>query len=406
MAITFVGSYASSHAATSAQTVAFTNLRNESNAQPTLLPDDWVYVAVENASTLNRSTAGGADVLVPAGYTGLGTHDYRDDSNDSNFRVSRKKMGATPDASVAIPASNATTAGVAYVISVWRGVDPTSPESVAVVTAGAANTGIANGAAITPAHAGSVILVFAGAAVAAGVVFTNPAGMSTTTNHFRSATITSTTNDANIAVAVKTDWVSGAFDPAAFGGSTSTNTGSWSAVTVALRPFVSAVQHQGAFVASGTGSLAAAGRRQHNAAFAATGSGTQAASGAMTFGGRLAAAGAGALAATGRWAAGARVAFSGAGTQSAAGRLAAMAKTAVSGTGSLVASGSKIFTAMLLSTGSGSVTMRPQLTARSSLDADGGGTLSAQGEIVGQEPADNCPCVTPVRGLRMGKMGM
>jgi hypothetical protein len=404
MAITFVGSYASSHAATSAQTVAFTNLRNESNAQPTLLQGDAVLVVYVHAmaTTATRTLA----QCTPAGYTSA--HAAIIQANDSNavsMAVSYKVMGATPDVNVAIPAAAATTNGVAYAIYVFRGVSAT-PLDVTATTASASNTGVANAPAITPATSGALILVCGGAAVAAGAVFTNPAGLSTTTNHFRSATITTTTNDANVGVGLKTDWASGAFDPAVFGGSTSTNTGSWAAATIALRPFVNSVQHQGAFAASGSGTLTVAGRRQHNAALAVTGSGTQAASGAMTFGGRLAAAGAGTLAAAGRWAAGARVAFSGAGTQSAAGRLAAMAKTAVSGTGSLVASGSKIFTAMLLSTGSGSVTMRPQLTARSSLDADGGGTLSAQGEIVGQEPADNCPCVTPVRGLRMGKMGM
>jgi hypothetical protein len=238
VAISIVGTYVGTHAATSAQSVAFSNLRDSNNQVPTLQAGDWVYVAVENASTVNRTSAGGADVLVPSGYSGLGAHDYQNDSNDSNFRVSRKKMGATPDTSVAIPASDATTAGVAYVILVVRGADATTPEDVAVVTTGGINTGIANGAAITPVTPGALIAVFAGAAVAAGAVFTNPTGMSTVTNHFRSATITSTTNDANIGLALKTDWTSGSFDPAAFGGSTSTNTGSWSAVTIAIRPLV------------------------------------------------------------------------------------------------------------------------------------------------------------------------
>jgi len=266
MTISFIGSYVGTHAATSAQTVNFSNLRDEANAQPTLLEGDLVLVAVNNASTVNRTNA----ELTPSGYTEVSATDlYQNDSNDVNLLVSRKFMGASPDTSVAIPASNATTAGVGYAIYVFRGVDPTTPLDVAATTAGANNTGVANGAAITPSTAGAWIAVFAGAAVAAGAVFTNPSGMSSTTNHFRSATITTTTNDANIGAALKTDWTSGSFDPAVFGGSTSTNTGSWSAVTVALRPIADPVDE---FVAgTGTAVLGGAGALSQFKTVAGTG---------------------------------------------------------------------------------------------------------------------------------------
>lgn len=248
MAITFVGSYVGTHAATSAQTVNFSNLRDASNNTPTLQEGDLVLVAVENASTVDRTQA----QLTPSGYTALHTDDYRNDSNDSNFLVSRKFMGATPDTSVAIPASNATTAGVAYAIYVFRGVDTTTPMDATPVVTGATNTGKANPPAITPVTAGAWIVVFGGAAVAAGAVFTNPGDLSTETNHFRSATITTTTNDANIGVGIKTDWTSGSFDPTVFGGSTTTNTGSWSAVTLALRPILDPVT--GSLASTETGS--------------------------------------------------------------------------------------------------------------------------------------------------------
>lgn len=239
MAITFVGSHVGTHASTSAQTVTFaTALRNESNNLVTALQTgDIVLVAVENASTVNRTQA----QLTPSGYTAAHADNYQNDSNDSNFLVSYKVMGATPDTTVSIPASNATTAGVGYAIYVFRGVDTVTPMDVAPVVAGAINTGVADAAAITPATSGAWIAVFAGAAVAAGAVFTNPAGMSATTNHFRSATITTTTNDANIGGALYTAWASGSYDPAVFGGSTSTNTGSWSAVTIALRPYLAPI---------------------------------------------------------------------------------------------------------------------------------------------------------------------
>lgn len=235
MPITFVGSHVGTHAATSAQTVNFSNLRDASNNTPTLQEGDLVLVAFENSTNnVDRTDA----QMTPSGYTAIGTGRYENDSNDSNFLVSRKFMGPTPDTSVAIPASNATTAGVAYAIYVFRGVNQTEPMDATPVYTGNINTGVANAAAIVPVTAGAWIVVFGGAAVAAGAVFTNPAGMSTTTNHFRSATITTTTTDANIGGAIFTGWTSGSYDPAAFGGSTSTNTGSWSAATLALRPIV------------------------------------------------------------------------------------------------------------------------------------------------------------------------
>jgi len=241
VAISFVGSHVGTHAATSAQSVAFTNLRDASNAQPTLQQGDMVVVAINQGSTVDRTQA----QLTPSGYTPAHTDLYQNDSNDVNLQVSYKFMGASPDANVSIPASDSTANGVAYDIHVFRGVDPNNPLDVAAAVTGGINTGVANAAAITPSSSGAWIMAVGAAAVAAGAVFTNPTGMSTTTNHFRSATITSTTVDANIGAALKIDWSSGAFDPAAFGGSTSTNTGSWAAVTLALRPLLDSISATG-----------------------------------------------------------------------------------------------------------------------------------------------------------------
>lgn len=264
MAITFVGSGVGTHAAVSAQTYNFSSLLNDAGGTPTLAAGDIVYVAVENSSTVDR----GAGALVPSGYTSAVAADYRGDSNDSNFQVSYKVMGGTPDTSVAIPASNATTAGVAYAVYVFRGVNTVGgPGDATPTTVGAGNTGIANAPAIVPVTAGAWVVAFGGAAVAAGAVFTNPAGMSATTNHFRSTTITTTTNDANIGGALYTAWTSGSYDPAVFGGSTTTNTGSWSAVTLALKPVVS---HAATGVLTGQGSVVA-GTAQHRVKHVATG---------------------------------------------------------------------------------------------------------------------------------------
>lgn len=237
MAISFVGSKTFTHAAITAQACSLTDLKDTAGSDATLLEGDYVVINyVISTDNVNRTNA----EMTPAGDWGavVATDLYANDSNDCNQLVTSKFMGVVPDVTVLIPASNATTAGVSCCIHAFRGVDPTTPLDVTPTTATNTNTGVANAPSITPSSAGAWILACGGAGVAAGAVFTNPSGMSATTNHFRSATITSTTTDANSGTALKTDWASGAFDPAVFGGSTSTNTGSWCATTIALRPFV------------------------------------------------------------------------------------------------------------------------------------------------------------------------
>jgi hypothetical protein len=370
MAISLVGSYASTHAVASAQTIAFTNLRDAANAQPTLLQGDVVVVVYVHAmaTTANRTLA----QCTPSGYTNA--HASAITANDSNavsMAVSYKVMGASPDANVAIPAAAATTNGVAYAIYVFRGVDTASPLSTTTTVASATNTGVANAPAITPAHAGSWIMVCGGAAVAAGAVFTNPAGLSATTNHFRSATITSTTNDATVGVGLKTDWSSGAFDPAAFGGSTSTNTGSWGAATLALRQFVQTTTHQGSAAVSGAGTLTAVGKRVHNAAVALSGAGTTSFAARIIYG--------------------ARAALSGAGNQVANAVKSAAARAAAAGSGLLAAIGRKVTGGASIQQGSGTAIVQARVSGAGSASLAGSGSVTAAGSVEGQ--------ITPCRPL-------
>lgn len=285
MAITFVGSHVGTHNLIVSSTVNFSSLLNESGGNTMPVANDWVYVAVENSSTIDRTQA----QLTPSGYTAVHTDNYQNDTSDSNFQVSRKLMGATPDTSVAIPASNAITDGLGYAIYVFRGVDTTTPEDVTTVVFGGINSGIANASPITPVTAGAWIAAFAGAAVASGAVFTNPVGMSTTTNHFRSATTgVGLTNDANIGGALYTAWTSAIYDPAAFGGSTSTNTGSWSAVTIALRPILAnvTVALTGQSIAGALGTLLVAASLVLSGRGAATSQGSIAPQNAQTLSGQ------------------------------------------------------------------------------------------------------------------------
>jgi hypothetical protein len=258
MAITFVGSKTFIHNAVTAQSCSLTDLLDEAGASATLLQHDIIVVNyVISTDNVNRTNA----QMTPTGYTAfIATDLYRDDDNNANQLVSYKFMGVTPDATVSIPASNATTAGVAVVIHAFRGVAMLNSADLRPTTAGGANTGLANAAAITPLTAGAWILACGAAGVAAGAVFTNPAGMSATTNHFRSATITTTTTDANAATALLTTWTSGSYNPAIFGGSTSTNTGTWVATTIALRPNVNEIVGSSAGIGSTSGVLTGVGQ--------------------------------------------------------------------------------------------------------------------------------------------------
>jgi hypothetical protein len=202
----------------------------------------------------------------PSGYTNAHASVITaSDTNITSMAVSYKVMGATPDTSVSIPASAATTNGVAVAIEAYRGIDPAVLDAT-TVTASGINGGRPDAAAITPTTAGAWIVVCCGAAVAAGAVFAQAAtpDLSTTTNHFVSATITSTTNDANVGMGIKTDWSSGAFNPAAWLGSTTTNTGSWGAATLALKPTLSPItgstsEALGALAGSGAGAVTVKG---------------------------------------------------------------------------------------------------------------------------------------------------
>jgi hypothetical protein len=237
VAIQFIGSHIGTHAVASAQTVAFSNLLNAAGATPTLAQNDLVIVTVFQAGAATRTQA----QLLPTGYTASHASVITStDTNISSMQTSHKFMGVSPDTSVSIPASASTTAGIAYSIFVFRNVDTTTPMDVTAVTASGINTAQPDPAAITPTTAGAWIYVAGGGAMAAGAApqSTAPTGLDTTTNAWRQTVLTTTTNDPGLATGFKSNWASGAFDCPAFTGYTTTNTGSWTAATLALRPAI------------------------------------------------------------------------------------------------------------------------------------------------------------------------
>lgn len=143
----------------------------------------------------------------------------------------------------------AATAGQsqAYISFHMRGVDY---DNLIALTGGAiktnaagTNSSVPNGASVTPTVAGSWIGVFgAGGLNSAITAYTKPADLSATANHWFQGAGDTQTQRVQIGAGWKTDWASGAFDPAAFGGGTTTARASWCASTLVVIPSIPVLQ--------------------------------------------------------------------------------------------------------------------------------------------------------------------
>jgi len=229
MAISFVGSVGGTAGGTD-ETVNFSSLLDEAGGTPTVQTDDVVIVTL-----CRRATSNTPCLITTAGYSSIYSNVYSNSSDDSNLISYYKVMGATPDSSVVI-----TTTGFsntqAYCVHVFRGVDTTTPFDGVIPTT-ATQTGAVgpDAPSITPTTAGAWICAAGGGAgTSAGnlTALTNPTNMSTTTNHFCAGTNTR----AEVALALKTDWASGAFNPNAFGGGGTASGNGLSAATFVLKP--------------------------------------------------------------------------------------------------------------------------------------------------------------------------
>jgi len=228
--ISFVGSgvYSDNTGIGSGRTFNFSSLLDTSGATPTIAAND-VAIAVW------CSHADGADLTIatPTGWTKR-QDIYVNNGLDTNLGTFFKVLDGT-ETSATFDGSHAGSgsSGVAGAVFVFRGVDITTPFDVADQTASGTTTGRPNAAAITPSTPGSWIVV-ACASGGSTANYTNPGDLSTTTNQFKSAHA-SASNDAVAGIGIKTDWTSGSFDPAQWGGASNTSIFSWAAVTMALR---------------------------------------------------------------------------------------------------------------------------------------------------------------------------
>lgn len=303
MAISFVGSLAPVGANNGGDvTLSFTGLGLQQN-------DVVIYgYACSIASDF-------AMAMVSAGWNAIQQHYSNGSTYDTNVAGFWKAMGATPDTSGICDGPAGSANGTIAVAAAFRGVDTVNPIDITPVLAAGTGTTQPNAGAVTPATTGAWPVVIGAGAASAGAAFTNPGDLSTTVNHFRSANHAET-NDIAIGIGFKTDWTSGAFDPAAWGGGNSNAANSWAAITFALKPSTTTT-HEGAAALSGTGAFAATATRTTQGAALVSGSGSLAAGALKTLQAALAA--------------------TGAGTSGFVGKLTAAGRAAATGLGSLVA---------------------------------------------------------------------
>lgn len=178
-------------------------------------------------------TVGGSDSnpgVTTSGYTEVADL-FGDDSREAQLSVSYKLMGATPDTTVACNGSGSGSFGSVGIAYVLRGVDQTTPIDVTTTTATGIDSAVPDPPSITPATSGAwVVIAGLGTATSVDETVTAPTGYS---NNIIKGSDPSTA--VNLAVASKA-WTSGAEDPGAWGGWTTSASDAWAAVTMAIRP--------------------------------------------------------------------------------------------------------------------------------------------------------------------------
>ena len=273
MAISYVGGTTATFAA-SAANVSLTGLTGGSDAAAAT--GDLVCVVSGAPETADTNVS-----VTTTGYTN--TELYADDTRDANGVFAYKFMGATPDTTVTVPATSASTVRGSVVVRVYRGVDQTTPMDVALTTATGANGDRANSPSITPVTTGAMIL-------AAGFA-TNPASTSgTATGPSNMADFVKVvgvgTGRSSIAGMASQAWSGGAFDPNAWTATTNNANDSWVAFTVALRPAATAITGDASgamdFTAASAGTVAVQGTASGSLDVTGASAGTVAVQGAAS----------------------------------------------------------------------------------------------------------------------------
>lgn len=189
-------------------------------------------------------------------YQTLGAAVHQNDTWDTEFRAFYQVMGSTPDTSLTVTRTTNTAYGGATVVHVWRGQSTTVPIDALGTPASGGNSSRGNPPAVTPTTTGAVVIAMgAGTQGTTGSAFTVPTPMT----NAMSVKADGSTSDIGVWIASDT-WTSGAYDPPAWTGGTTSTSSSWVAQTIALAPEPD----------TATGDLAAS--ESGSDAFAATGS--------------------------------------------------------------------------------------------------------------------------------------
>lgn len=233
MSIQFVGrTTARSLAAVTTYNVSLTGLTDGIASAPR--EKDIVVVTYCWSSATNDT------VNLPSGnnsstYQSLIADTYSNDGRDTNGRAAYQIMGSTPDTSVDVPSLSSTTNGSCCAILVFRSVDPITPIDVTVQSASGIDSNLANPPSITPSSPGAWIITgYMGTGDATPVQWTAPTDV--TGWYTINSQATAGSFSSKVAMGYKSDWTSGAFDPAAPTGGESGAADSFIAYSAVLRP--------------------------------------------------------------------------------------------------------------------------------------------------------------------------
>lgn len=216
--IQYVGGYVQGFVGTTSDvTISLTSLTGGLSSAPAA--GDLVIVYFATGSTTDRN-------LVVANYTSVADL-YSNDDYDTNLEVAYKFLDAS-DTSITLTGGtfSASDAGT-VAIQVFRN---TNPLSISATTSTGVNGGQPNPPSITPIQAGSIVV--------AGGASGHTGGTLTFTSSDLTDFITvgsNDTNDSTVGMGYYR-WLSGAFDPAQFGGGTTAITASWAAATLSVSP--------------------------------------------------------------------------------------------------------------------------------------------------------------------------
>lgn len=201
---------------------------------PSMQLDDLVIVAYSNGDADDVDENVG---MITAGYTEVADL-FANDTNETNFGVYWKVMGASPDTSATVDGLGGIDTSVAAVCMVFRGVSTTTPMDISLVGGTTLNTMHANPGPIDHNNPSGVWTVIAGASghtLAGAGTYTFPTGY--TTNAVDRGS--DDTSDTTVGLGYRSSGVSDPEDPGTMTHSGTDNAAFASATTtMALRPAV------------------------------------------------------------------------------------------------------------------------------------------------------------------------